>query len=413
MISKKTVLILGAGASCHLDFPLGQALIEDVYRFVYAESVGIRNVSATVLQQGNQPLIDAKFKNAELLERFLDLSGAIKKDGKKYTSKDVEQFAEHLFRSQPSSIDFFLEKNPHYGLLGKICIIFCLSRHENQHSWRHFPSRFPERLQREFPNFGWYQYLWHRMTEGCKTLNDLIKNKITIITFNYDRSLEHYLMEAIKSFFNAEEADAAEVFKAIKIKHVYGKLGKFYWEVNYLEDSSSKGPDEIMMETAVYTPWEINCFFRLMGSVGEYGMARSDFDSGRTALSQSTREALVKKFNRVAQEIRTFYEAINEDRKKEYVADIYEAQKIYFLGFGYHELNMKALGLDTEKPKKDAYIFGTALGKTPIEVNHLKGSISNLMVGPNLVDIRNLWDRSGDPSALLIKNFLREVAPLD
>jgi hypothetical protein len=44
MIEKQTILLLGAGASCHLGFPLGEKLIQEIYRFVCSSSKGTQKI---------------------------------------------------------------------------------------------------------------------------------------------------------------------------------------------------------------------------------------------------------------------------------------------------------------------------------------------------------------------------------
>ncbi|MCG2688642.1 hypothetical protein L6250_03355, partial [Candidatus Parcubacteria bacterium] len=267
MINNRIVLVLGAGASCHLGFFLGQELIEEVYRFVHGQTKGIKNLGVPKTAFGGEDsLIEVWEGNSILLERFLKLAEYKKDNGQEYSSEDIKEFAERLHRAQPPSIDFFLEKNPQYSLLGKICIIFCLSRYEDQNGWNYFPSKFPERLKDDYPDHGWYKYLWHKLIDGCETFEDFKKNEISIITFNYDRSLEYYLMEAIKSFFNIAEEKAAEAVSVIQVHHVYGKLGKLDWEINCFQDGSYKSPEDCMMERQPFTPWEPSCFFRLMGN---------------------------------------------------------------------------------------------------------------------------------------------------
>ncbi|NQS88614.1 hypothetical protein HQ584_02330 [Patescibacteria group bacterium] len=361
MIRKRTTLILGAGSSQHLFFPLGQELIRNVCDLIYVKSVGVKKQ----FHGTHTEYIEQEEKNSVLLSRFLEKTEHKKQDGSYYSPEDIEKFAQDLYQAQTPSIDTFLTRRSEYSLLGKLCVIFCLSRYENEGDhviYKPWKSMNP---QWSF-DFGWYQYLWHRMVDGCEKLDHLKQNKLKIITFNYDRSLEHFLITAIKSCFGVNEADAAEVFKHIKIKHVFGKLGKFYWEVNYLEDNSGKTADDYMLETAPYTPWELRCFFRLMGDVGEYGMDRRDFEGERTVLSQDARKGIVKKFNHVVKNIKTYHEIVEEKKTKEYYEDLQNSEKVCFFGFGYHSQNLKALGFHDRKIG-DFELSGSMYGFSDLE----------------------------------------------
>lgn len=416
MIKKRTVLILGAGASVHLGFPLGQKLIQDIYRLVFARSKGVKRISDIT----GERFPEGDFlSNSQLLERFLELSNYTKDGVQKYTFYDIEEFADRLFQAQPPSVDFFLEKNPQYRLIGKLCIIFCISRYEDENSWQYSPSKYPVNLRKgNFPDFGWYRYLWHNLISECKDINDLHNNKITIITFNYDRSLEFYLMRAIKSFFNVEEDEVMKVFDSIKIKHVYGRLGKLYEEINRLRHPSLS-PEEIMFETAPYTPWEIGCFYRLMGEVIEYGWSSRDFEKDSTALSEKSRQFLVKKFNKVVNEIQTFYEDNAAEKKNEFLNDLKSAERIYFLGFGFHDENLKALGLPAAKGVLDlskVQINGTAIDMSPQEAGLIKKRLCEIfeakdIYAPTNVNILSSWKGLDELKACLITSFLRNVAP--
>lgn len=410
MISKNTVLVLGAGTSCHLGFPLGKRLIEEVCRFVFGKSNGIKKERNAVT-----PFADVE-ENSVLLARFMELSEYKKENGNNYTAVDVKQFAEDLYEAQPSSIDTFLSRRSEYKLLGKICIIFCLSKYEDKDGWLWRPFGYPDKLNTDFPNFGWYQYLWSKMIDGVENIGQLKGNNLTIITFNYDRSLEYYLMRAIQKMFGVSEMDAAEVFKNIRIKHVYGKLGKFYWEKNYLENNENDTSKDYMLETNPFTPWDIKVFFRLMGSVGEYGMEYEDFQQGRAVLTEDARRQIISRFNFAVKEITTYYENIEEDKTQEYFKDLQDAYRIYFLGFGYDEQNLKSLGLiptSSIRLKDQVRIWGTAYGMSSQE-KELHADILRIFVGNrSFVQLYEKWDNMDRKEDSIINSFFRNVAPLE
>ncbi|MCP4984506.1 MAG: hypothetical protein GY928_00170 [Colwellia sp.] len=109
----------------------------------------------------------------------------------------VKRFAVYLFGAQPRSIDEFLSDRPEYSLIGRICIVFCISRFEDKDSKNFVPTK--EGNDYSFPDFGWYKYLWDKMTENINTIEEFKeKNGITVITFNYDSSLEFYLFRSLK-----------------------------------------------------------------------------------------------------------------------------------------------------------------------------------------------------------------------
>jgi hypothetical protein len=175
MITKKTVLILGAGASAHLEYPLGKQLVDEI---LSAGGTAFWN------------LLEPHFKRS-----------------------DAEKFQEFLRFSDCSSIDEFLRTHEHRAKLGKFLIAHILKQKES--------------LERPFhpKDSGWYRHLFDSMLVDGKP--DFDKNAISIITFNYDRSLEAYIHHVLKHRFEKTEDEATKLLKMIQIIHVHGILGEY------------------------------------------------------------------------------------------------------------------------------------------------------------------------------------------
>jgi hypothetical protein len=73
----------------------------------------------------------------------------------------------------------------------------------------------------------WYMYLFDRMNISFGQLD---QNNISFITFNYDRSLEYFLFEAIKNQFGKEPSECTEMMKNFPIVHLYGQLDPLPWQ---------------------------------------------------------------------------------------------------------------------------------------------------------------------------------------
>jgi hypothetical protein len=69
----------------------------------------------------------------------------------------------------------------------------------------------------------WYSYLWEKLNS---TFEEFGNNKLSIITFNYDRSLEHYLLNSLHYSHRKEFDECAKTLAQIPLIHVYGQLGK-------------------------------------------------------------------------------------------------------------------------------------------------------------------------------------------
>ena len=172
---RRTVLVLGAGASLPVGFPLGRELA----------------LRASTIDRGM----------AELLER----AGA--------PSDQIQEFPNVLRKAAPSSIDALLEHRTEFIPIGKLLIALHLIPYEHPDTL--FSSDHPR---------SWYNYLYGLIASG--PAKDLFKNdQLSVITFNYDRSLEAALLQKVQYTHNLSDADAREVVRRIPIVHVHGSLG--------------------------------------------------------------------------------------------------------------------------------------------------------------------------------------------
>jgi hypothetical protein len=177
MITKPTVLILGAGASEHCGYPLGKGLVSRL--------CSLRGTHALdTLPEG-------------------------------LTRKDAESFLTRLSYSDSDSIDAFLEKNRDQAQLGKFLIAREIKQHEN------IDSLFPPN------NPGWYHHLFNKLIVDEKDPH--FSDQLKIVTFNYDRSLEAYLYTRLQHSPSSQidAAKAESILKELPIIHVHGILGEF------------------------------------------------------------------------------------------------------------------------------------------------------------------------------------------
>lgn len=178
MINSRTVLILGAGASADYEFPTGRKLLINICEQISGKISG--------------PLRDQ-----------LSAYGI--------SQPDLKEFSNALHRSGLPSVDAFLENKPDFVDIGKPAIAACL-----------IPYERPESLLGEL-NQKWYEYLFQRMGTN---LEEFQTHKLSIVTFNYDRSLEYYLFTAIRSSYVGTDDAAVALLKTIPIIHVCGQQGR-------------------------------------------------------------------------------------------------------------------------------------------------------------------------------------------
>jgi hypothetical protein len=163
MIPRRTVLVLGAGASVPYGFPTGRGLLINVVR-------SLRNEGGT-------------------LQIILSALG--------FELGEIRTFAEELDRSMQPSVDAFIENRPEFMNIGKAAIVGTL-----------VPSEDEGKLLVRGEQMLWYEYLFNKMAENR---NDYEQSHLSIVTLNYDRSFEHFLFHALKSSFHLADAEGLEL----------------------------------------------------------------------------------------------------------------------------------------------------------------------------------------------------------
>jgi hypothetical protein len=297
MIKLPTVLILGAGASHPYGFPLG---------------IGLREAICNGLAATGHQLFGA-------------LSACEVPD------VEVRNFRNTFFYSRLYSIDAFLAEPQHAAFreIGKLAIAGVLISNE-----------VPENLDRAargdlvVPDWdNWYQYLWNRLARS--DWDGFSDNNLSVVTFNYDRSLEYYLIRAMANRYGKTENECAEkLASTIPIIHVYGQLGDLP-------------------------------FGKVTG----------------TGLRQYNSSADPMNLKCAASSIRV----IPEDREKdERLAQVHKflkgARKICFLGFGFDDLNVERLNVRAYVTP-DKSVLSTSFGMTNAERRDAQGVCGLTQVG--------------------------------
>ena len=273
MITKNTVLVLGAGASVPYGYPAGLGLWQEITEWTGGAGQSI-----------SRALRDAN-------------------DG----DEEISRFHDALFQSGDMSVDAFLGTRTAFEKIGKRAIAAALLGHES------VGTLFSESP----PNQGrWYKHLYREMVGPA--LGDFGKNKIAFITFNYDRSLEQFLYVSLKNKYGGDQEKCREALEGIRIVHVHGRLALLPWESKEgFEYDGTVTPDKI----------------------------RQSADS-------------IKIIPEVADDAESFSDA--HDLLK-------TAERVYFIGFGYEEANIRRLGLGHLPREGVRALAGTSHGLTEKE----------------------------------------------
>lgn len=173
MITKQTVLILGAGVSRAYGFPLQ-------------------------IELKNEILL--KLKDIKTRQALTESHG--------YSEFMIDNFASAFKKSGLDNIEQFLKERIEFEEIGKLVLAEIIISHED--------------IEVLFEPSDVYQYLYDVMNDSLEGFG---KNELSIITFNFDRSLEIFLFEALKNSYGKKQQDIEMQLKQIPIFHVHGYIG--------------------------------------------------------------------------------------------------------------------------------------------------------------------------------------------
>lgn len=195
MIKRQTVFVLGAGAHVPYDFPDGAGLIAKLL--------------SGIPLRFNKP---ADLGN---------LSLGIYNNQADVTPQSMTEFRTALNMGGHTSIDSFLATHlsrPGFVTIGKLGVAYQLLPLEFRHEWA-----------RADINGDWITFLFQSMLHGCLESVDKFveQNKVSFVTFNYDRTLEDFFCTRLSHTYNLTAEVAWQKAKRFSFVHVYGSLGEF------------------------------------------------------------------------------------------------------------------------------------------------------------------------------------------
>ncbi|MBU3655300.1 MAG: hypothetical protein FGM23_02940, partial [Alphaproteobacteria bacterium] len=339
MFAKKTVLILGAGASVPYGYPTGAGLVDEV------------------LKRANHRL-----NNKNLWEhRWKPYDYTVSSP----EEENLKTFIGNIRKYKPINIDYFLhqvygggtEQHKQLIQLGHELIAEVILRCEKKIDDR---GNFTRPIKDQDGNLAkdknginsyednWYRYLRHDLLsdgalEGEQDENGLttalkksLKN-LHIITFNYDVSLEYFLYESFKVL---NEKCAQAVLEKLNILHVYGQIrDNFQQEIT--NNRKFGYPLEPLDPLSNYGNWD-----NIDSKLTQNQINIINTDPWASAKEEITK--LDKALKIAAPHISVIGENKSRDEKvtaraKEMLKD---AETLAFFGFGFDENNLNVLGFE-------------------------------------------------------------------
>ena len=325
----KVALVVGAGGSKDFMLPLGSELKSTIARLLdIAYNDGYR------LSSGDHAVAEALAWKEE------ELSGR----------RSPNQFlpaARHIRDAMPLalSIDNFIDcarGDERIETCGKIAICKAILDAERA-------SRIHTRRDSELIDFktlapSWLASFLQLLTENS-TATELRSrlSSLTIITFNYDRCIEHYLHHWFRTYYQSTAEQASELVSLIDFHHPYGKVGSLPFQNAALPTSFGLDPDPRHL---LALSGQIKTFTEQSESLA------SELSEARRALGQ--------------------------------------AVHVLFIGFAFHEQNMRLICPYSGHLRTIDKAFATALGFSDSDSSLIRQDIAiGLALDPLNVVVRN------------------------
>lgn len=326
MPDSKTVFVLGAGASYEFGLPIGETLKDHISK-----------------------LLNFTFNFHELKSGDPLIYHAIKLAAAEAGQRDANPrfaAARQIAQAMPLSlsIDNFLHiqnGKDHIEQCGKLAIVRAILSAESRSKLRVSGSnkmRFDESADT------WAVRLVRLISEQC-SLSELGARlaKLTFIVFNYDRCLEHFLVNAFGTAYGISDEEAATLVNKMNIYHPYGTVGNLPWMKKPGDGIISFGEE----------PDHAN-LLRLSKGIKTFTEGTDDNDSDILAIRKS----------------------------------IEDAERFVFLGYAYHPLNMELLLSGVPKSRRTRRVFGTAFKMSKHDSDDIRNSLDSMLTAPSAV-VRN------------------------
>jgi hypothetical protein len=287
MIRVPTTLVIGAGASAELNFPTGPGLLRDISELLQFGSQFDRvNDSSAALGIGLAYARSTSQSALKPLDPFYDAAARVR------SAADIAR-----------SIDNVIDQNdddPLVEVAGKLAIAYRLLIAEAESKLSEVfeqPGLFDLQHVRDTWLLPFGQML---TTDIRKSRVEGIFDQLTIINFNYDRSIEAFLPTLLVAAYGLDHADAVAIAQRVRIFHPYGQVGRLSWD------------------------------FGADGGI-PYGWVARD------------------KLELIAPQLRTFTEQLADgDELTAMRRAVQQAKHLVFLGFGFHRQNMRLLAPDMD-----------------------------------------------------------------
>jgi hypothetical protein len=208
MFKRRTLFVVGAGASKELNMPVGTELAKAIQN-----KLNVKLDFGSISSAGDMAFV-RELKHA-------------------YQQQPGDWFAAgrliHNGILLTHSIDEFLEihqENELVKSIGKAAIAKCILEAERNSSLFHKPQPHRTGLDLLKLENTWHVRFMRRLAQGVALQNvRQVFDNVSFIVFNYDRCLEYFLLHALQHLYGINEEDAHSIVDDLTIIHPFGDLG--------------------------------------------------------------------------------------------------------------------------------------------------------------------------------------------
>lgn len=209
MFKRRTLFIVGAGASAEVDFPVGRQLAQQI-----GTKMDIR------FEWGDKPIGTG---DHDLYSHIVHAR-----------RQEANQFQKAAWRIRDGipfaqSIDDFLDQHrndAYVNLYGKVAIVQAIIEAERASKLYFNPVEGVETFDVDRLADTWFVQFMYMLGRGVPRENiaQIFKN-VSFVVFNYDRCIEHFLIHALKRAYAIGHEEAATLVGDLRIIHPYGDVG--------------------------------------------------------------------------------------------------------------------------------------------------------------------------------------------
>ncbi|WP_295708998.1 hypothetical protein [uncultured Brevundimonas sp.] len=355
MFKRRTTLIIGAGCSAEYKLPIGDGLKDHI-----ADELGRMG-----RQDRNNGFVVISSRGSDEV-----LLNAVVQAGQRRRARDWHVIANGMAPGirHASSIDRYLHlhrDNEAIVTIGKVAIARSILAAEQDSHLGRDSIDLPGIKNALGGQPHWLQQLVFRLQEdvSLESMMSMFSN-MTIITFNYDRIIEHYLFHAVQDLGGFDPQTAAQIMTGLKIIHPYGKIGRLPWQ---------KEPGDALP----FGHWE-NLHWETVIQAGE--------------------------------RLRTFTETIEEDDLIDAIKGaVNHAEQIVFMGFSFLPQNLDLMGAESESSASS--IWATSYMESESNVRAASKLIKKMLRGkaraqPGDFEVQWVPLKAGE----YLRNFGNELA---